>query len=79
MIEAHRTPDGRAATPTVVILDERGRFVGAWSERPSELQAWYIAQKPTLPARDLASRKAAWYARDAGRSTLVEIVQILAK
>ena len=33
IMEAHRTPDGRAATPTVAILDESGRVLAAWVER----------------------------------------------
>jgi hypothetical protein len=38
---AHPTPDGRKATPTIVVLDEQSRFLGAWVERPAELQAHY--------------------------------------
>lgn len=36
---AHLTPDGRGATPTVVVLDQDGRLIAAWVERASELQA----------------------------------------
>ena len=77
VMEAHRTPDGRAATPTIAVLDAGGRLVGAWSERPSALQTWYLEQKPHLSSRELASQKAAWYARDAGRSTIEEVVRLL--
>src|SRR5215212_3487004 len=41
LMEAHRTPDGRAATPTVLILGEDGHFIAAWIERPSTAQAWF--------------------------------------
>src|SRR5688500_16906527 len=35
--EAHRTPDGRAATPTFILLDAEFNERGCWVERPSEL------------------------------------------
>ncbi len=79
VMEAHRTPDGRAATPTVVILDERGGLVSAWSERPSELQTWYIQEGKSLERQEFISRKAKWYADDRGRSTVKEIVALLTR
>ena len=38
VMEAHPTPDGRGATPTVVVLGADGALIGAWSERPAELE-----------------------------------------
>jgi hypothetical protein len=76
---AHLTPDGRLATPTIVILDERNRFVGAWVERPSGLQKWFIENKPILSSDELHAEMDAWYAADAGRSTLREILAILGR
>ena len=41
VMDAHRTPDGRASTPTVILL--RGdQEVAAWVERPASLQWWYL-------------------------------------
>ena len=37
--EAHRTPDGRAATPTVILLDGEFNERGCWIERPANLIA----------------------------------------
>lgn len=79
VMEAHRTPDGRAATPTVVVLDGEGRYVGAWSERPAALQAWYIEQKSSLSRGELSSQKAKWYAADGGKSALAEIMALVEK
>jgi hypothetical protein len=79
VMEAHRTPDGRAATPTIAVLDDQGRLVGAWSERPAELQKWYLGEKDTLDRQELASRKAEWYAQDAGRSTVAEVMRLILK
>jgi hypothetical protein len=76
VMEAHRTPDGRAATPTVIVLDEDGGFVGAWVERPAELQKWHIEQQATASSRQLLPQKMKWYADDAGRSTIAEVLAL---
>jgi type II secretory pathway pseudopilin PulG len=73
----HLTPDGRRATPTIVILDENDRFIDAWVERPAELQKWYIDNKPTMSSGDLHEHMDKWYADDAGRSTINEVLAIM--
>ena len=70
-------PDGRMVTPTIVILDEQNRRVGAWVERPSELQAWVAQNKASLSSDELHDAMDKWYTADAGRSTLREIVTLL--
>lgn len=79
VMEAHPTPDGRAATPTVVVLDEHGKLIAAWSERPAELQTWYIEKKPVLTQGELLAQKMKWYAADGGRSTVAEVVALLTR
>ena len=79
ILEAHRTPDGRAATPTVVVLAADGRLIGAWSERPAVLQAWVLEHKPTLTRVELHEHMAKWYADDAGQSALAEILALIEK
>jgi hypothetical protein len=77
IMEAHRTPDGRAATPTIVVLAEDGRLIGAWSERPALLQAWVVEHKSRLTQTDLHDRMKEWYADDAGKSAVAEIVALI--
>lgn len=77
IMERHPTPDGRAATPTIVLLDELFQEVGCWIERPSELQSWYLENKPTLPTHELYKQLIAWYAEDEGRSVLREIAAMV--
>lgn len=79
VMEEHLTPDGRPATPTIVVLSETGAFIGAWSERPSELQKWVIDNKDKMNSDDLHERIAKWYADDAGKSAMREIVDLIAK
>ena len=76
---AHLTPDGRMATPTIVILDDADNFIGAWTERPSELQKWFIDNKGSLGSDELHAQMAKWYAEDAGRSTVKEVLSILGR
>jgi hypothetical protein len=76
VMEAHRTPDGRAATPTVILIRPNGE-VRAWVERPAALQSWYLEKKNVLVRRDLIAQKNQWYEEDAGRSTLAEIVGLM--
>jgi hypothetical protein len=73
----HLTPDGRRATPTIVILDEEDRLLGTWVERPAELQKWYIENKPTVSSGELHEHMDKWYADDAGRSTITDVLAIM--
>lgn len=74
---SRRTPDGRAATPTVIILADDGSEAGCWIERPAALQAAAMAARAGGGTPEFAEQKAAWYAADAGRSTLDELVTLL--
>lgn len=77
IMESHRTPDGRAATPTVLLLNERFGEAGCWIERPAKLQAWFLANEGALDEEALYEEKYAWYARDAGGETVREIVEMM--
>jgi hypothetical protein len=70
VIEAHRTPDGRAATPTVILLDDQFNERGCWIERPAVLIE--LMKNGT----DFEG-KMAWYDKDGGASSLEEIVQMI--
>ena len=80
VMEANRTPDGRAATPTIVLLDVAWQKAGVFVERPASLHTWYEAREKTgIEQSKLTEEKLAWYERDAGHSTLVELVALLEK
>ena len=67
--EAHRTPDGRAATPTVILLDAEFNERGCWVERPANLIA--LMKEPNFGSRQ------DWYEKDQGASSLEEIVAMI--
>ena len=79
VMEAHRAPDGRAATPTLAILEDDGTFVAAWVERPGTLQRWYDESRKTQSVGALQPQKMEWYAEDAGRTTISDVVALLVK
>jgi len=70
VMEAHPTPDGRTATPTIVVLDEEAREVGSLVERPSELQRGWLANEDRMRRQELLSRKYAWYDWDRGEHAM---------
>ncbi|MEO8076105.1 MAG: hypothetical protein ABI818_07235, partial [Acidobacteriota bacterium] len=79
----YRTPDGRAATPTIVVLGPDGRVIGSLTERPAALRAWVDQQNAgaagASSAQGLHERTMKWYAEDAGQATVAEIAEILAR
>jgi len=76
--EARRTPDGRAATPTVILIDERGNDAGCFIERPAELVRKGAEARAAGTYDAFLSGKQAWYTADAGHSTVREIVALMA-
>jgi thioredoxin family protein len=77
IMEAHRTPDGRTATPTIAILAEDWHLIAAWTERPSATQAWYLEKQKTTMQKPLHDELLDWYAQDAGKTTVQEIADLL--
>jgi thioredoxin family protein len=77
VMEAHRTPDGRTATPTIAILDEDWHLLATWTERPSSVQAWFLEKQKTTMQKPLHDELLAWYQNDAGKTTVLEIAGLL--
>ncbi len=73
IMAAHHTPDGRASTPTVVLL--RGdQEVAVWVERPASLQWWYLGMAGQISDEERLERKMSWYEWNRGSDALTEIV-----
>lgn len=77
VMEQHRTPDDRAATPTLILLDSAYVERGCWIERPRELQSWIAGEKKSDRESGVFTGKMAWYEKDQGASTLDEFVMML--
>lgn len=77
VMDAHRTPDGRGATPTVILLDADYRERGCWIERPTELRDWILGNKGKLKDNEIFEHKMAWYDQDVGAKTLIDIAAMI--
>lgn len=76
VMEAHRTPDGRAATPTVLLLDRDFEEAGCFIERPPQLQSW-ILENSEWSGQQVYENKMEWYAEDGGQATVEAFVEML--
>jgi thioredoxin-like negative regulator of GroEL len=66
--------DGARSIPVVIALDEAFRVRGRWGPRPAELQAWFLANRATMPKEERYAHMRRWYIRDKGESTLREML-----
>jgi len=78
VMDAHRTPDGRGATPTVILLDASYTERGCFIERPAELRDWILGNKGKQADKDIFDHKMAWYDKDAGQQTVAEVAEMIA-
>jgi hypothetical protein len=76
LMDAHLTGTSRSI-PVVIVLDEDYRELAWWGPRPAELQAWVLGPGRALEKEARYREVRGWYARDAGRSTLEEVVATL--
>ena len=77
VMQAHPTADGRASTPTLVLLDGEWNEVGCFVERPRSLKDWIAENGGEMNSDEVYEAKMAWYDDDAGLSTVAQIVQML--
>ncbi len=66
--------NGSRSIPVLIILDEEFRDIGRWGPRPSELQAWVMANRPRLTKAEVVKEERRWYARDKGETTVREVL-----
>jgi hypothetical protein len=69
--------NGTRSIPIVIALDENFRELGHWGPRPTELQAWVVANRGVMPKSELYPQVRKWYARDRGETTLREVLETL--
>jgi hypothetical protein len=76
LMRAHPTPDGRTVTPTIVLWRD-GRDVGAWIERPAELQQLFLSISTSPENAQRFSQRHVWYESDGGRTVLQEVLALI--
>lgn len=67
--------NGSRSIPIVIVLDGSYEEVGHWGPRPTELQAWVMANRTTIPKAELYPQVRRWYARDRGETTIREVLE----
>jgi hypothetical protein len=67
--------NGSRSIPIIIALDENFQELGHWGPRPTELQAWVMTNRATMPKPELYPLVRKWYARDRGETTLREVLQ----
>ncbi len=77
VMAAHPTPDGRSATPTVLLLDGDFESAGCFIERPIWLRDHIVENPGGLDRDGIFDMKMAWYAENEGRDTVAEFVEIV--
>lgn len=76
LMDAHLT-DGRSRSiPVVIVYDQDFSEVGWWGPRPEELQRWVKSEGMELSKDDRYKVVRRWYAKDRGRATVAEILQV---
>jgi len=77
IMESHPTPDGRPATPTVLLLDSEYDDAGCFIERPPTLRDWILENGSDLSGQEVFEWKMEWYAEDSGHETAETFVAML--
>lgn len=67
--------NGSRSIPIVIALDDQFQEIGHWGPRPTQLQAWVMANRGTTPKAELYPQVRKWYARDRGETTLREVLE----
>jgi hypothetical protein len=75
--EAHRSLDGRVATPTYVLLDDTGAERGCIVEQPKALREWASKERTRASLDSVHVGIRAFYAKDLGASIAAEAVEML--
>jgi hypothetical protein len=76
LMDAHLTGTSRAI-PVVILYDEQWTERAWWGSRPAPLQHWVMTEGLALPKEERYPRVREWYARDRGRTTATELVELL--
>jgi hypothetical protein len=76
IMDSHLT-NGTRSIPVVMILDEDFQEVAWWGPRPQPLQELFLKEIKLLPKEERFPEVRAWFARDRGRTTMKEILDLV--
>jgi len=76
LMDAHLTEGRSRSIPVVIVYDDAFQELGWWGPRPGELQDWVRGDGADLSKADRYKRIRRWYAKDRGRTTIVELMNV---
>ena len=76
LMEAHLTNGRSRSIPVVIVYDGEFHEVGWWGPRPEEIQEWVLDEGMALSSPDRYKVVRRWYAKDRGKTTLGELLEI---
>lgn len=77
LMEGHLTGGRSRSIPVVVVYDDAFRELGWWGPRPGDLQGWVLDEGLEMPSPERYKVVRRWYARDRGRTTVEELLDIV--
>lgn len=76
LMATHLTGASRSI-PVVMRFDAHGAETGWWGPRPAPLQEWVLTEGIAMEKPERYKGVRTWYARDRGRTTVSELLQLL--
>ena len=76
LMDAHLTGTSRSI-PVLMLLDHDYAERGWWGPRPRPLQEWVMKEGLKLPKDDRYREVRTWYARDHGKTSLTELLDMI--
>jgi len=76
LMDGHLTGGTSRSIPVVIVYDAGFQEIGWWGPRPEEIQDWVLEEGLEMPSNERYKRVRRWYARDRGRTTLQEILDV---
>ena len=79
LMDGHLTNGRSRLIPVVIVYDKDFREIGWWGPRPSEIQSWVLGEGLSMSSPERYKVIRRWYAKDRGKTTLSELLEILAR
>jgi hypothetical protein len=77
LMDGHLTNGRSRSIPVVIAYDEEFNEVGWWGPRPGDIQSWVMGEGLSMSSPERYKVIRRWYAKDRGKTTLAELIQIL--
>jgi hypothetical protein len=79
LMDEHLTNGRSRSIPVVIVYDENFNEMGWWGPRPGKIQSWVMGEGLSMPSPERYKVVRRWYAKDHGRSTLEELLDVFAQ